>query len=240
MSDDLLLGPLLADPSPRALPVRQSIFGDYVNLEPLRRDHADDLWDELRDDQDSWTYVRWGPYASRDALADYIDQAIARPDHYLWAIRSGATGRIAGWLGLLDVQPQHASLEIGHVLFGKSLRRSRAATEALYLVMRHAFTDLSYLRMLWKCHNLNAASHRAAKRLGFTFEGVFRAHWIMKDRRRDSAFYSLLAEEWPSREHAMRTWLADANFDRDGKPIRGLEQMRASANPDVTTAPYTA
>jgi RimJ/RimL family protein N-acetyltransferase len=136
----------------------------------------------------------------------------------------GAPGPAAGWLALLDIQPANAAIELGNVWFPPGLARTRAATEAMFLLLDHAFTALGYRRVAWKCDARHLASRRAAERLGFVLEGVLRAHMIVRGRRRDTAYFSILAEEWTARRTAIGAWLDDANFDDAGKALRRLER----------------
>jgi RimJ/RimL family protein N-acetyltransferase len=127
------------------------------------------------------------------------------------------------------MEPQHGVIEIGHIWFAPALQRTRAATEAIYLLARHAFDDLGYRRLEWKCDSLNAPSRRAADRFGFTYEGIFRQHMITKGRNRDTAWYSIIDSEWPSRREAFEAWLAPGNFDEEGRQRRSLAEYRSSS-----------
>jgi RimJ/RimL family protein N-acetyltransferase len=126
----------------------------------------------------------------------------------------------------MRIKPQHGVIEVGNVVFSPMLQRSRAATEAMYLMASHVFDRLGYRRYEWKCNAENAASRRAAQRFGFTFEGIFRRHMVTKGRNRDTAWFSMLDEEWPDRKRAFEAWLDPANFDADGGQRRGLTQIR--------------
>ncbi len=223
------IGPLV-DPTPRPLPARVPIHGQYVQLEPLHRRHAADLWQAAQADggQASWDYMGYGPFASVDALAAYVADFAATHDPMAWAVRPVSTGIVTGWLTLMEIQPKNAAIEIGHIWFAPALQRTKAATEAMFLLLRLAMDDLGYRRMVWKCNALNAPSRHAAERLGFTYEGTLRAHQIVKQRRRDTAFYSILAEEWPRCRDALLGWLDPANYASDGTAKRGLADIRAS------------
>jgi RimJ/RimL family protein N-acetyltransferase len=133
--------------------------------------------------------------------------------------------RPAGIASYLRITPEQGVIEIGHIWFGTQLRRSTAATEAIYLLARHAFDELGYRRLEWKCNALNAPSRRAAERFGFTFEGVFRKHMVVKGRNRDTAWYAITDDEWPRIRAGFELWLSPANFDGDGvqkRQLRGL------------------
>ena len=129
-----------------------------------------------------------------------------------------------GVAAFMRIEPRHGVIEVGHVHFGPSLQRTAAATEAMYLMMRRAFDELGYRRYEWKCDSLNQPSRRAALRLGFTFEGIFRQATIYKGRSRDTAWFSLLDAEWPARKAALERWLATENFDKDGRQRRPLSE----------------
>jgi RimJ/RimL family protein N-acetyltransferase len=129
--------------------------------------------------------------------------------------------------------PEHGSIEIGHIWFGASLRRSSAATEAIYLLAAHAFDELGYRRLEWKCNALNQASRRAAERFGFAFEGVFRHHMVVKGRNRDTAWYAITDDEWPAVRDAFEAWLSPENFDQTGRQRSRLGELTAAARSDV-------
>jgi RimJ/RimL family protein N-acetyltransferase len=143
-----------------------------------------------------------------------------------WGVRPVATGVASGWLTLLDIQPKHASIEIGSIWFSPTLQRTTAATEAIYLLLRYAADELGYRRLVWKCNALNAPSKRSAERLGFSYEGRHRAHMVAKGRRRDTDWYSIIEEEWPRCRAAFEAWLDPANFSADGRALRGLAALR--------------
>jgi RimJ/RimL family protein N-acetyltransferase len=219
-----------ADPTPRPLPARIPHRGAAVTLEPLAVRHAEDLWQAAGADPigASFAYMGYGPFADAAALRRHVAGFAAQHDPMAWAVRPHRSGQVEGWLTLMDIQPANAAIEIGHIWFSPRLQRSRAATEAMHLLMRHAMDDLGYRRLVWKCNALNAPSRAAALRLGFVFEGVLRAHMVVKGRRRDTAFYSILAEEWPARGAAIAAWLADANWDHQGAPRASLTAATAA------------
>ena len=215
------------DTTPRPLPARVAIRGQHAVLEPLHPRHAPELWRAAQGADDSWTYLGQGPFPSAEAMARYIGD-FASDAHYMpWAIRPVATGEVSGWLALLDIQPKHASIELGSIWFAPRMQRTRAATETIFLLLRHAADDLGYRRLVWKCNALNAPSKRAAERLGFTYEGRHRAHWVVKGRLRDTDWYSIVGDEWPSRRDALLRWLAPDNFAPDGTAKQGLAEIRA-------------
>ena len=217
------LGPLV-DATPRPIPARIAHRGRAVDLEPLHPRHVGELWRAMQGAAAaaSWAYLGYGPFASQEALAKQVGAFASQHDPIFWAVRPHLTGTADGWLTLMDIQPGNAAIEIGNIWFSPGLQRTRAATEAMVLLMRHAMDELGYRRLLWKCNALNAPSRRAASRLGFTEEGTLRAHVVVKGRRRDTAMFSILAEEWPARAAAFEAWLDDANFDASGRARRPL------------------
>ena len=227
---ELPVGPE-TDPTPRGLPARVPLRGQHVVLEPLHRRHAADLWLAMQEGQGGaggWTYLRYGPFADEAALARHLSDMAAAHDPMAWAIRPVATGQVSGWLTLMDMQPGNAAIELGHIWFAPKLRRTRAATEAMFLLLRLAADELGYRRLVWKCDSRNAASRAAAARLGFVPEGVLRSHMVVRGRVRDTAMFSILGEEWPSRRDALVAWLEPSNFAPDGTALRGLAEIRGA------------
>lgn len=211
-------------------PERAAHRGAWTTLEPLATAHAEALWPAAQAAPESWAWLPHGPFPTAAAFRGYLRFAAMSGEELLWAVRPhdadiGEPGPAAGWLALLDAQTAHAAIELGNIWFPPGLARTRAATEAVFLLLDHAFA-LGHRRVAWKCNALNAASRRAAERLGFSLDGVLRAHMIVRGRRRDSAYYSLLADEWPARRAALRDWLDPANFDVEG---RARESLRRAA-----------
>lgn len=226
MTDTPPLGPLV-DTTPRAIPARVPLRGQHVVLEPLHRRHAAELWQAAQGADESWAYLGYGPFASEAAMTAHVAEFSAQHDPMAWAVRPVATGVVSGWLTLMDIQPRNAAIELGHIWFGPRLQRTRAATEAMVLLLRLAADDLGYRRLVWKCNALNAPSRRAAERLGFTYEGTLRSHLVTRGRRRDTAFYSILDDEWPAVRDGMLAWLAPDNFAPDGTAKQGMAALRA-------------
>jgi RimJ/RimL family protein N-acetyltransferase len=220
------LGPLV-DATPRPLPARIMVRGRDVVLEPLHTRHTAELWDAAKGADDSWAYMAYGPFADQAAMARHIASFASTHDPMVWAVRPVATGVVSGWLSLMDISPANAAIELGHIWFAPRMQRTRAATEAMFLLLRLAADDLGYRRLTWKCHALNAPSRRAAERLGFTYEGTLRAVSVTRGRRRDTAYYSILADEWPARRDALLGWLDPSNFDADGTARQSLAALRS-------------
>jgi RimJ/RimL family protein N-acetyltransferase len=194
--------------------------------------HAPELWraaatGDPRADA-TWTYMGYGPFPTEEAMTRFVADFAATHDPMAWAVRPVATGVVSGWLTLMDIQPKNAAIEIGNIWFAPPMQRTKAATEAMFLVLRLAADDLGYRRLVWKCNALNEPSRRAAERLGFTYEGRHRAHLIVKGRRRDTDWYSILDDEWPRCRDAILAWLDPSNFAPDGTARRGLAEIRAA------------
>ncbi len=223
------IGPAV-DSTPRPLPARIPHPGRSVTLEPLAVRHAAELWDAAQADAagDGWAYLGYGPFADADAMRRHVAAFATQHDPMAWAVRPHSSGAVSGWLTLMEIQPANAAIEIGHIWFSPRLQRTRAATESMFLLMRHAMDDLGYRRLVWKCNALNAPSRAAAARLGFVFEGELRAHLVVKGRRRDTAFFSILAEEWEPRRARIAAWLDDANWDHVGRPRSSLAAVMAA------------
>jgi len=216
------------DTTPRPLPARTTIRGQYAVLEPLHPRHTPELWQAAQGADESWTYLALGPFASEEAMRRQVAEMGSQQDYMYWAIRPVATGVASGWLALLDMQPRNAAIEIGGIWFSPRIQRTRAATEAIHLLLKLAGDDLGYRRLVWKCNALNAPSKRAAERLGFTYEGQLRKHMITKGRQRDTDYYSITDDEWPRCRDALLAWLSPANFAPDGTARRGLADLRAA------------
>jgi RimJ/RimL family protein N-acetyltransferase len=178
-------------------------------------------------DPSIWTYLPDGPYDSPDNLRHMLAWAESSADPLYFTLVRLSDKRPLGWASYLRITPEHGVVEIGHLWFGAPLQRTTAATEAIYLLARHAFDDLGYRRLEWKCNALNAASRRAAERFGFTFEGVFRNHQIVKGRNRNTAWYSITDGDWPAIRSAYESWLAPENFDEDGRQHHSLRELIA-------------
>jgi RimJ/RimL family protein N-acetyltransferase len=221
----LPIGPEV-DATPRPLPARVPIRGQYVTLEPLHRRHAPELWHAAQGADASWTYLPVGPFASAEAMTRHVMDIAAVHDPIYWAIRPVTTGVVSGWLSLMDIQPKNAAIEVGGIWFGPRMQRTRAATESIFLLLKLAADDLGYRRLVWKCNALNAPSKRAAERYGFTYEGRHRMHMVTKGRQRDTDWYSIVGDEWPRCRDAMLAWLDPSNFSADGTAVHGLADLR--------------
>lgn len=220
------IGPAVRDWSPRPLPTAVSLAGRLVLLEQLDpANHGDALWRAYGADLEGrlWTYLGSGPFASRADFDAWLIEHAGNTNLVSYALVSRASGKALGIGSFLRIDPAMGMLEIGHLCFAPALARSTLSTEAHYLLMRHVFDGLGYRRYEWKCDNLNGPSKRAAERLGFRFEGVHRQARVYKGRNRDTAWFSILDVEWPALRQALEAWLAEENFDADGRQLSRLD-----------------
>ncbi|MBX2884570.1 MAG: GNAT family N-acetyltransferase [Granulosicoccus sp.] len=215
---------------PTALvPARAKLEGRFVVLEPQNASkHAEDLYEAGHTSRESlqiWDYMNYGPWSDIDAYASTLRQQSASLDTVFYAIRSKETGRACGQASFLDIQAQNGVIEIGHIWFAPELQKTRSATEALFLMLSYAMDELGYRRMQWRCNAQNVRSRRAAQRLGFRFEGIFYNHLIFKGKNRDTAWYSILDNEWADVRALIEGWLSDDNFDTNGEARSSLHDI---------------
>lgn len=211
--------------SPLENPAKNKIVtGRYCSLAPLDLNmHAVPLFDALSLDNqgESWTYLPYGPFYNIADFKIWLQLTQSEKDTLLYAILDKKMRSPIGIAGYLRINPEHGTIEIGHVHFSKLLQKTPAATEAMYLMMQYALEELHYRRCEWKCNALNQASHNAALRLGFTFEGIFRQTHVLKNRNRDTAWFSIIDSEWPEVKEKLSAWLHPNNFD-----IHGNQRVR--------------
>lgn len=223
------VGPLLEDWVPRERPGPKQMKGRYVRLEqlePARLGSA--LFAALGQVPEVWTYLPMPPFETETDLVAHLEQVTADPNrHVFYAIIPEGAQSPQGFFSYYTIQPAVGVIELGYVALGPALQRTRAATEATFLMMDWAF-GAGYRRFEWKCDALNAPSRRAAARFGFQFEGVFRQATVVKGRNRDTAWYSVLDREWPALRTAFVTWLEEDNFDKAGKQRQRLSTLTAS------------
>lgn len=212
-------------PPPR--PPHHTLEGRYCRLEPLDpAPHAEALFaaNALDDEGRNWTYLPYGPFADLPAYRAWVEQVSQGEDPLFFAIVEQTTGLAAGVASYLRIAPESGSIEVGHINYSPLLQRTRAATEAMYLMMARAFA-LGYRRYEWKCNALNTPSRKAALRLGFSYEGLFRQAAVVKGRNRDTAWYAATDQEWPALQAAFLQWLDPANFDQQGQQRVSLSSL---------------
>jgi len=207
-------------------PPREPMRGRFCAVKVMDERFAADVYaaDRLDTDGRTWTYLPYGPFASEDDYLGWLRDTCLGADPLFHVVIDSEQGHALGVAAYMRIQPASGSIEVGHVHFSPLLQRTPAATEAMYLMMRRAF-GLGYRRYEWKCDTLNGPSRRAAQRLGFSFEGIFRQARVYKGRNRDTAWYSVIDQEWPSLEKAFETWLDPRNFDHAGRQRISLTEL---------------
>ena len=230
------LGQPIGDPVPNWKPVapppRAPIDGRYCRIEPIDPErHAAQLFEAVSEDQDgrTWTYMGYGPFATLPEYRAWMKATCLGDDPLFHTIIDKANGQAVGVASFLRIDPKFGVIETGHIHYSPRLQRTRIATEAMYLLMRRVFEELKYRRYEWKCDALNEPSRRAAKRYGFSYEGIFRQATIYKGRNRDTAWFAIIDKEWPALKQAYETWLDPANFAADGTQKQGLGALTANA-----------
>lgn len=212
-----------------AIPAQHvTMQGRFCDVVPLQMPHAQDLFDAYSTDTTGtlWTYMPVGPFNDIAAFTDWMQYACDSRDPLLYTIIDTRTNKPVGVASFLRIQPAAGVIEVGYIAFSPLLQRTPAATEAMYLMMRQAFEIWGYRRYEWKCDALNAASQSAARRLGFTYDGLFRQATVYKGRNRDTAWFSVLDGDWPEITHAFQTWLDPSNFDENGHQKQNLGARR--------------
>ncbi len=221
---------ILSSWQPRARPGRLALEGRYTRLEPLdRARHGDELYDASMAPgaEERFRYLFDSPQ-NRAGFAQWLTRAAASEDPLFYAVIDRRTGRCEGRQTYMRIVPEHGVIEIGNILWGPAIARTRVATEALYLFAKHAFDALGYRRFEWKCDSRNAPSMRAARRFGFVYEGTFRDHMVVKGESRDTAWFSMIDGEWPAIAQAFEEWLQPGNFDERGAQRTRLADLRRS------------
>jgi RimJ/RimL family protein N-acetyltransferase len=215
--------------SPRPLPPASPMVGQFCTVEPLDpASHGAALAAAMQADPDgrSWTYLPVEPPVNRAAYLEWLDSIAGRTDPMAHAIVDRADGAAVGLASYMRIDRGNGVIEVGGINFAPRLARTRAATEAMFLMLRRAFDELGYRRYEWKCDSLNAPSRAAAERLGFRYEGLFRQAVVYKGRNRDTAWFSVIDSEWPALREGFARWLAVENFDADGRQRRSLAACR--------------
>jgi RimJ/RimL family protein N-acetyltransferase len=215
------VGPVV-DPLPVGnVPDMRPLHGRWMRLDHVSAvKHAADLYASF-DGKDPegriWTYLGYGPFASLEEFTEWVKAREAARDPWFYAFVRRDTGKAVGMGSFMRNDAANGVIEIGHIWMSPGLQQTREATETIYLMMRHCFDDLGVRRLEWKCDSLNAPSRKAADRFGFTYEGIFRQHYIIKGRNRDTAWYAMLDAEWPKARAAFEAWLKEDNFDANGQ-----------------------
>lgn len=220
------------DWQPAQRPERREHRGRHVVVRPLDPDADTDtlysLSHEPTGDPSIWTYLYEEPFTNVEAYRRHLDAKATSADPLFFVITDAQDGRQLGQVTYMSIEPDHGSIELGNIWFSPELQRTPAATEAIFLLAAHAFDDLGYRRLEWKCDALNTPSRNAALRYGFLYEGIFLQHRVVKGRNRDTAWFAITDKRWPAVKAAFETWLAPENFGRDGTQVRPLRDLTAA------------
>lgn len=211
--------------TPRQLPPRVVFDGRYVRLEPLDAvRHAAELFaaSNVVDKAQKFKYMFESAPEDEEHVTEWCVVAAQQRDPFYYAVINRSSGKVAGRQALMRIDTANGVIEIGSIYWGPGIARQRGATEAVYLFMRHVFENLGYRRFEWKCHNDNLPSRKAAARFGFTHEGVFRQHMVIKGENRDTAWFSIIDSEWPRLKVGYQRWLDLSNFDAQGVQLQSL------------------
>jgi len=213
----------------RPRPMRTTMTGQYCWLEPLVPEvHAAQLYEAFGHDGEghNWTYLPYGPFDSLSEFNQWLLESCGGDDPLFFAVVDSSTGQAVGMTSYLRIEPGVGVIEVGHIHFSPLLQRTPLATEAMFLMMQRVFDELGYRRYEWKCDNCNQASKRAAIRLGFSFEGLFRQATMYKGRNRDTAWFSIVDTEWRQLKEMFLTWLDPENFGANGEQKRSLQDCK--------------
>lgn len=222
------IGEQLPNWKPPTRPTRTTLQGNHCRLEPLDIEkHARQLFDANQHNRDGsmWTYLPYGPFADFALYRAWLEKSCRSEDPLFFAIIDAADNAI-GLAAYLRIDQANGVIEVGHLAYSPLLQQTPAATEAMFLMMKNAF-GLGYRRYEWKCNALNAPSRRAAQRLGFSYEGLFRQAIVVKGHNRDTAWYSIIDKEWPHLHAAFERWFAPDNFTADGRQRESLSAFTA-------------
>jgi len=202
-------GEPVANTAPADRPRRQSYAGRYVELHPVEPEtDVAELYKNSNDDDHIWTYLGYGPFQDPDAMLAWLKTCQPSTDPLFLTVTAKDLNERVGVVSFLNIVPAMRTVELGHIWYSPRVQRTKVNTEVIYLMLVEAFDALNYRRVEWKCDSLNARSRAAALRLGFSFEGIFKQHMIIKGRNRDTAWFALMDKDWPVVKHNMETWLS--------------------------------
>ncbi len=219
------LGFAVPDFVPPPVPDKRVMTGRFAQLERLDPErHGEALFRAFAEDPGVWDYLPYGPFATEAEFVRWLSDVAVTRDPYFYAVRDLETGQVGGVMSYLRITPEMGTIELGHINFAPQLQRTRAATEAMVLMITWAF-GVGYRRFEWKCDSLNLNSRRAAQRLGLSYEGVFRQAAVIKGRNRDTAWFAATDDEWPALKAAYEAWLAPSNFDKEGRQFEHLTDL---------------
>ena len=222
------IGESLANWSSAQFPSYIAFEGSFCRIEPIDvKRHAEELFEAYAVDIDNkmWTYMSYGPFKSVENVQQWLEHASQKTDPQFYVLIEKKTNKAVGLSSYMRIKPEHGVIEVGGISFSPLLQRTAIATEIMYLMMKRVFEELGYRRYEWKCDALNTASCNAAIRFGFSYDGTFRKHIVYQNRSRDTAWYSMLDDEWPLLKLAYEQWLAPENFNNNGQQLIKLSEF---------------
>jgi RimJ/RimL family protein N-acetyltransferase len=225
------IGPVVDPLHEARLPERQAMAGERVRLEPIDPElHAESLYALSHGPEISWLwdYLPHGPFADLADFTGWLEGCAGSADPLSFAVIDLQRERPSGMASYMNIVPADGRIEVGQIWYAPSIQRTPLPTETMFLMFSRVFDELGYRRLEWKCNDLNEPSKQSARRLGFTYEGTFRQHMIVKGRNRDTAWFSMLDSEWPAVRANMERWLSAANFDADGRQRTSLSALNAA------------
>lgn len=225
-----------------AFPEKKAFQGLYCLIVPYNDGaHGAGLWSSIKDHDTVFDFLPYGPWDSEELFREWLSSTIAQfPEQICLAIICQKSAKPLGCLWLHDISATHGTVEIGGIIYSPALQRTCMSTEAFYLLASYIFDELSYRRLQWRCNLDNEKSKKAALRFGFTFEGIFRQHMLVKGKNRDTAWYSMLDCEWPAQKENIKTWLNPANFDSFGRQLTPLTRNENHTDlQNVSASKYT-
>ena len=200
------------------LPLNKNLLGQSVILEPLSvQRHAKDLFKNFSKDNKNiiWRYLSYGPFINLSSFKGWLKLCCMNKDPFFYAVYSKKLKEYCGMVSYLRITPEHGTIEVGHINYSSMLQNTREGTETMFLMMKNAFSNLNNRRYEWKCNNLNSDSKKAALRLGFKFEGIFRQSNVFKGRNRDTSWFSIIDKEWKKIKLGYEKYLSKNNFDKN-------------------------
>jgi len=207
-------------------PFKKNINGSHVVLEPINiNKHSKDLYKNFSKDKKNiiWTYLPYGPFKNYGSFKEWLKSFCLNKDPFFYAIYAKRYKQYCGMASYLRITPEHGSIEVGHINYSPILQNTAEGTETMYLMKKNAFEILGNRRYEWKCNNLNKDSKKAALRLGYKFEGVFRQMFVFKDRNRDTAWFAIIDKEWKKLKKGYQRFLKPSNFDKNYKQLKKLK-----------------
>ena len=214
-SSKMPIGKIVEDTRPSQIPEKKVYSGEYVSLQPVEPEKdVDELFQNSHGSDNKervWAYMPYGPFTNKSEMLDWLRGCQVSTDMIFFTVTSKELNQRVGMMSFLDIIPQMRLLQLGNIWYSPAVHFTKVNTEVVYLMLSEIFDLLNYRRVEWKCDALNDRSRSAAARLGFSFEGIFQQHWIIKNRNRDTAWFAMTDKDWPNIKTNMTQWLYSGN-----------------------------